>query len=141
MSDNPDFEFPDYDDFESGGFEPDDLEFGGLQKLDKAGHYIIAIWENHLKELPPEEVDDFVDKLVIGGGLREFQDELEEIEAFYSPAKDILSMKDVRTKAMPSAIDALNYLEGIGGWQGFAGVTFINGDWYVWVGDTNGTTP
>lgn len=134
--------------------EPDEIDYDGLpyppdfedlidgytyqdaQILDPQARMIIGIWVDLDKELPSYEIQAMINSLILEGGLVEFAQEIETARAFFMLPEELPD--NIRLKPMPSAIDGIDYLEGIGGWQGFSGLTWINGTWYVWIGDTNG---
>lgn len=112
--------------------DPDDYESIGFGALDTEGRYIIEIFENANREIESEYVQGLLEDLIVNGGLREFIQQLEVNIDIYSPVGDF-SADALRMNPFFSATDARAYLEGIPGYEGFAGITWINGVWHVWI--------
>lgn len=115
--------------------DPDDYESTGYSPLDPDGRWILEIFENAEIEVSDDYLNLLLEDLVINGGLHQFGIDLESYGAFFKPP-DQLQNKEMRMSPFMEVADAYAYLEGIPGWEGFAGLTWSNGSWFIWVGET-----
>lgn len=115
--------------------DPDDYESTGYSNLDPDGRWILEIFENAEIEVSNDYFENLLEDLVINGGLHEFGVALETYAPFFLPP-DQLPKDSMRMSPFMEVADAYNYLEGIPGWEGFAGLTWSNGSWFIWVGET-----
>lgn len=126
--DDPDYEgdFPD---------DPDDYESQGYQELDPDGRYIIELFTQIGLEPSDDYLTELIEDLIVNGGLAAFGQDLEDYGDYFLPLEN-LPKDSLRQNIFASAEDAYNYLERIPGFQGFAGMTWVNGAWRIWVGET-----
>lgn len=125
----------DPDQFEDFPQDPDDYESIGYEPLDADGKYIIEIFRNMDIDIDESYVEQLIEDLIVDGGLNDFAVQLETVSAYFMPP-GFYPDDSLRANPFFSADDALEYLDGIPGWEGFAGLTWINGTWMIWVGDT-----
>ena len=127
--------YEDPDQMEDFPEDNDDYESSGYQYLDADGRYLMELFTNADIEITDEYVAQLIEDLIVSGGLNEFAAEMEDYAALFKPP-DQIDPEALRANPFFSAGDAINYLEGIPGYMGFAGLTWINGIWHIWVGDT-----
>lgn len=125
----------DPDQFEDFPDDPNDFESQGYQELNAAGDIIIEVF-TRLGYVPSDEyVDQLIDTLILQRGLEQFQQDMDDYGDIFK-APELLKKDELRRNIFSSAEDAFNYLERIPGYAGFAGMTYINGVWRIWVGET-----
>lgn len=125
----------DPDQFEDFPQDPDDYESQGYQELDSDADVIIEVFTK-LGYAPDDDyVDELVQTLIVDGGLEQFALDMEDYGDVFKPPNE-LKQGELRRNIFANAGDAYNYLERIPGFAGFAGMTFVNGVWRIWVGET-----
>jgi len=125
----------DPDQFEDFPEDPDDYESEGYQYLDADKRFIIELFQNSGIEIEDEYVEQLIEDLIVNEKLHQFALDMQDYSDFFLPIENI-PKNSFRENPFAFAVDAWNYLEGIPGWEGFAGLTWQNGVWHVWIGDT-----
>lgn len=121
--------------FEDFPEDPGDYESTGYQHLDADGRYIMELFVNLEIGIDEDYVKDLINDLIVDGGINAFAMSLEAYGDYYLPPA-LIPENSMRLSPYMLADDAIAYLEQIPGWEGFAGITWVNGDWFIWVGDT-----